>query len=104
MKGEIYGDCFRGLEYDKVVMIMKKIVILIILVLIIVIGILFLKKDKRENIDIPILLYHDFVVRVPDEDPDDFNYINTPLSFEENIRTLRELKDDVNESYLKRQF
>lgn len=67
---------------------MKKIVILIILVLIIVIGFLCLKKDKRKNIDIPILLYHDFVVRVPDEDPDDFNYINTPLSFEENIKTL----------------
>ena len=67
---------------------MKKIVILIILVLIIVIGFLCLKKDKRENKDIPILLYHDFVVRVPDEDPDDFNYINTPLSFEENIKTL----------------
>ena len=67
---------------------MKKIVILIILVLIIVIGFLCLKKDKRKNIDIPILLYHDFVVRVPDEDSDDFNYINTPLSFEENIKTL----------------
>ena len=25
---------------------------------------------------------------IPDEDLDDFNYINTPLSFEENIKTL----------------
>ena len=66
---------------------MKKLLIFIFLVLIII-GVIFLKRDKRENIDIPILLYHDFVVMVPDEDPDDFNYINTPLSFEENIKTL----------------
>ena len=37
---------------------------------------------------IPILLYHDFVETVPLEDPDNFNYINTKESFEENIQTL----------------
>lgn len=34
------------------------------------------------------MLYHDFVTTVPDNDPDNFNYINTPQSFEENIKVL----------------
>lgn len=47
-------------------------------------------RNSREAIKIPILLYHDFVTTVPDSDPDNFNYINTPQSFEENIKTLLE--------------
>ena len=62
--------------------------IFIILIIMIYLSIIFFKKEKRQNIDIPILLYHDFVLKVPEEDPDDFNYINTPESFEENIKTL----------------
>ena len=62
--------------------------IFIILIIMIYLSIIFFKKEKRQNIDIPILLYHNFVLKVPEEDPDDFNYINTPESFEENIKTL----------------
>ena len=36
------------------------------------------------------MLYHDFVTTVPDSDPDDFKYINTPQSYEENIKVLLE--------------
>ena len=36
------------------------------------------------------MLYHDFVKTVPDNDPDNFNYINTPQGFEENIKVLLE--------------
>ena len=36
------------------------------------------------------MLYHNFVTTVPDSDPDNFNYINTPESFEENIKTFLE--------------
>ena len=46
------------------------------------------EKSPKADIDIPVLLYHDFVIDVPLEEPDDFNYINTPLSFEENIKVL----------------
>ena len=48
------------------------------------------KKSNNANVKIPILLYHDFVATVPDSDPDNFNYINTPQSFEENIKALLE--------------
>lgn len=48
------------------------------------------KYQKRADIKIPILLYHNFVTTVPDSDPDNFNYINTPESFEENIKTFLE--------------
>ena len=48
------------------------------------------KKSNNANVKIPILLYHDFVATVPDSDPDNFNYINTPQSFEENIKVLLE--------------
>lgn len=47
------------------------------------------KKDST-NTKIPILLYHDFKIIVPDSDPDNFNYINTPQSFDENMKTLLE--------------
>ena len=48
------------------------------------------RKNKRENVKIPVLLYHDFVTVVPESDPEGFKYINTPQSFEENIKTLLE--------------
>lgn len=86
---------------------MKKKVFIFLLVILIIVGVLgiFIKKSSRQNITIPILLYHDFVSKVPDSDPDDFNYITTPESFEENIKTL--LKSgytflsfqDLNEAY-----
>ena len=63
------------------------------------------KSHQRPNIKIPILLYHDFVTAVPDSDPDNFNYINTPQSFEENIKTLLEegytviSMEQLNEAY-----
>ena len=74
---------------------MKKKYLIIILVLVIVIaGLLVIlpktKKSKNANLKIPILLYHDFVTTVPDSDPDDFKYINTPQSYEENIKVLLE--------------
>ena len=70
--------------------------ILIVLILVILTAVtifFFLKKynyDKRADVKIPVLLYHNFVTTVPDSDPDNFNYINTPQSFEENIKTLIE--------------
>ena len=48
------------------------------------------KDNERLDIKIPILLYHNFVTTVPESDPDNFNYINTPQSFEENVKTLIE--------------
>lgn len=45
---------------------------------------------QRPDVKIPVLLYHNFVTKVPETDPDNFNYINTPESFEENIKTLLE--------------
>ena len=45
---------------------------------------------QRPDVKIPVLLYHNFVTQVPETDPDNFNYINTPESFEENIKTLLE--------------
>lgn len=46
------------------------------------------QKNKKDATKIPILLYHDFVTIIPETDPDNFNYINTPQSFEENIKVL----------------
>ena len=65
--------------------------IILIIVIIAIIAIVFLDKyrnSKREDIKIPVLLYHNFVTAVPEKDPDNFNYINTPQSFEENIKVL----------------
>ncbi len=72
---------------------LKKILILVIIVIIIIGGVLVFykfKERKRTDVKIPVLLYHDFIKILPDEDPDDFNYINTPESFEENIQVLLE--------------
>lgn len=75
-------------------MILKKIMI-ILLIIIILISLLFIyhsyeEYSKKPSVKIPILLYHDFVTTVPEQDPDNFKYINTPKSFEENIKTLIE--------------
>ncbi len=74
---------------------MKKRYLIIILVLLLIFAIIlaiFLKnrKSKKTDVKVPILLYHDFVTTVPDSDPDNFNYINTPQSYEENIKVLLE--------------
>lgn len=65
-------------------------IIFFILIILSLIGTIILKKNKKLEVKIPILLYHDFVKIIPDKDPDQFQYINTPNSFEENIRTLLE--------------
>lgn len=72
---------------------MKKVLIIfliIIFVLLCVFGYEQYKSGKRPDVKIPILLYHNFVSTVPDSDPDNFNYINTPESFEENVKALLE--------------
>ena len=74
---------------------MKKnfLIVILVFILIIVTVLAILPKTKKSNnanVKIPILLYHDFVATVPDSDPDNFNYINTPQSFEENIKVLLE--------------
>ena len=74
---------------------MKKkylVIILILIILAIIASIIFkqYKNSKRSDVKIPILLYHDFVTIVPDYDSDNFSYINTPQSFEENIKVLLE--------------
>ena len=72
---------------------MKKLLIIfliIIFILLCVFGYKEYKYNKRPDVKVPILLYHNFVTTVPDNDPDNFNYINTPASFEENIKTLLE--------------
>ena len=58
------------------------------IIILIIAIVVFMFYPKRSDITIPILLYHDFVETVPLEDPDNFNYINTKESFEENIQTL----------------
>lgn len=71
----------------------KNLIFIAILVIILTTAIVIFKQYKvRKKVDvkIPILLYHDFVTTVPDSDPDNFNYINTPESFEENIKVLLE--------------
>ena len=71
----------------------KHFMLIVILVIIAIIVTLILFKHRntdRADVKVPILLYHDFVTIVPDNDPDDFNYINTSKSFEENIRVLLE--------------
>ena len=68
---------------------MKKGLILLFVVLAIILLVYFFRQNKqRADVKIPVLLYHNFVTTVPDSDPDNFNYINTPISFEENIKTL----------------
>ena len=69
----------------------RKWMILLILIIIIMIGVFVFRQSKsnqKDDVKIPILLYHNFVTTVPESDPDNFNYINTPQSFEENIKTI----------------
>ncbi len=72
----------------------KKLIIICLIMVVIAFGIAIVikqnKQSKRNDVKIPILLYHNFVKAVPDSDPDNFNYINTPESFEENIKTFLE--------------
>lgn len=74
----------------------KKKILVICLIVIIVIGLFALfglkehKYKERADVKIPILLYHNFLTTIPENDPDNFNYINTPESFEENVKTLLE--------------
>lgn len=70
----------------------KKILLVVIIAVIMIVAVIALNKfnNKREDVKVPVLLYHNFVNTVPEEDPDDFNYINTPQSFEENIKALLE--------------
>ena len=72
---------------------MKKILIVAIVIVIISIVIFSLykyKENRRVDVKIPVLLYHNFVSIVPEEDPNNFNYINTPQSFKENIKVILE--------------
>lgn len=71
---------------------MKNWLIIILIMIIVVQGIIFKKyKDNQmSDIKIPVLLYHDFVTVLPKSDDEDFNYINTPQSLEENIKTFLE--------------
>lgn len=69
----------------------RYLILSIILIIIIAITTFMFKhyqKDNKEDVKIPVLLYHDFLTEVPDTDPDNFNYINTPQSLEENIKIL----------------
>ena len=78
---------------DKVSTKKKLIIIcMIILVIVVSIGMIIRQKrdTKRAEVKVPILLYHNFVTTVPESDPDNFNYINTPESFEENIKIFLE--------------
>ena len=71
----------------------KKLIIIICLIVIVIVGtctFIHYKNINRADVKIPVLLYHNFVTTVPEVDPDNFNYINTPKSFEENIKTLLE--------------
>lgn len=65
---------------------------IIIVVIAIFAGYMFWKHQNSEveDLKIPVLLYHNFVATVPEEDPDNFEYINTPESFEENIKVFIE--------------
>lgn len=72
----------------------KKLIIILIISIIIVIAIggvcKYYEKTKKADVKIPVLLYHNFVTTVPESDSDNFNYINTPESFEENLKRLLE--------------
>ena len=70
----------------------KVIIFLIIICVVLIEGFIFnrYKYNERADIKVPVLLYHNFVPEVPDSDPDNFNYINIPESFEENIKIFLE--------------
>lgn len=68
----------RG-EYKKILMIV--IIVIIALSISFTLNKFEYEKNKRLDVKIPVLLYHNFVNTVPDKDPDNFSYINTPQSF-----------------------
>lgn len=72
----------------------KKILLLLLLLIILIISVLLFSNKyfnkNKEDIKIPILLYHDFVTNIPEAEAIDYNYINTPQSFEENIKVILE--------------
>ena len=72
---------------------MKKLILIICLIVVLIVGVYIFREykySKRADVKVPVLLYHNFVKVVPEEDPDNFNYINTPESFEENIKAFLE--------------
>ena len=86
---------YKNIIYGGEINLSMKKCILICFVIIVIIGIVlcvnyyyYNKINNRADIKIPILLYHNFVTEVPESDPDNFCYINTPQSFEENIEVL----------------
>lgn len=72
----------------------RKILLFLLILIIVIISIILFANEyfdnKKEDIKIPILLYHDFVTVVPETELDNYNYINTPESFEENIKVIIE--------------
>ena len=72
----------------------KKMIIVCVIIIVIVVATGMIFRSKKDNekpdIKISILLYHNFVTTIPESAPDNFNYINTPQSFEENVKTLIE--------------
>ena len=83
-------DCGRIMSTKKKLII----ICMIIVIIVVVIGMVIKpKRDiKRADVKVPILLYHNFVRTVPESDPDNFNYINTPESFEENIKKKMDIQ------------
>lgn len=72
---------------------LKKFLIVVIIITIVAISLFVFyrnKNNERKDVKVSILLYHNFVNTVPDNDSDNFNYINTSQSFEENIKVLLE--------------
>lgn len=73
----------------------KRLIVIITIIVMVILGVSIYvfkqqEKNKRDDTKIPIILYHNFTTIVPENDPDNFNYINTPQSFEENIKVLLE--------------
>lgn len=67
----------------------KKISLLILILIIVIVFLLVTNRlNEKKDIKIPILLYHNFVTIVPELEHDDYNYINTPKSFEENMKII----------------
>ena len=73
-------------------------IIIVSLIVILIAGIIAIvvknhNQNKRADVKIPVLLYHNFVTTVPETDPDNFNYINTPESFCE--MTGKEILEEI---------
>ena len=74
----------------------KKVIIILGIIFFIILLVYIFKQynsSKRTDVSVPILLYHNFVTTVPDSDPDNFNYINTPESFCE--MTGKEILEEI---------